>query len=112
MDGAAEFLRLSHTSERSLTDHVCTSLGPASVRVCEEGTVLLGKEESWSYRIYADLLTELLGNLSCEECSEVADAGLGSGLSGNTCHRTECSHAREVHDCAFSLLYHLLEEYL
>ena len=90
---AATRRRESRELASRLADYVSTSLCPRAVRVCKEGTVLLCEEESWSDCVHADLFAELLCNLSCEECCEVADSCLCRSIAGNAGHRTECSHA-------------------
>ena len=60
MDSAAKLFRVTHASERSLTDHILTALSVCAVGVGQEGTVLLSDEESRSYGVDPDALAELL----------------------------------------------------
>ena len=112
MDGATELLRLAHSAKWSLSDHILSTLGIATVRVGEERTVLLSDEESRSDGVHTDALAKLLGALRSHIGREIRDASLGSSIAAYAGHRAEGSHGREVDDASLASLYHRLEEYL
>ena len=112
VDGAAEFLGLAHATEGSLTYHVLSALGEGAVGIGEERTVLLGDEEARGNGVDTDALAEFLGALGGHEGGEIADAGLGCGISAHAGHRAEGCHRREVDDRALALIDHGAEEHL
>ena len=89
---ATEFFRVSHSSERSLSDHVLSALGVGAVGVCKQRAVLLRKEESRRYGVNAYQLSKLLRTFRCHESREVADACLCRSISADACQGAESRH--------------------
>ncbi len=46
LDGSTQFLCFTETFERSLANHIITTLSICTIFVCQQSTVLFGQEES------------------------------------------------------------------
>ena len=92
MDGSAQLLRLSHSSERCLADDILSALCITAVRIGKQGTVLLGDEKSWCYGIDTNAFSKLLGALCGHVCREIGDTGFGCCITAYTGHRAEGCH--------------------
>ena len=81
-------------------------VGQTAVRIREQGTVLVGEQESRSDGVDSETFAELDGKFSGQVLGPVGHGGLGDTITSHTGKRPQGCLAAEVDDRAFLLLHH------
>ena len=110
MEGSEKFLRLKETTERRVGENLVGAVGQTAVRIREQGTVLVGEQETRSYGVDSETFAELYGQLAGQVLCPVGHGGLCDTITRDTGKRPERSLAAEVDDRTFLLLHHSLRE--